>query len=255
MAERQSTLRRARWIAIALLLVAFATLAYREGFRRGYEPDGLAAAQTSSSLMIVTYPVADLIASTPSQVLQKPTSDFDPLIDLIVSTIEHNSWMENGTGEGEIQPFPTNGSLVISQTRRVHQQISDLLAQLRRIGGEVDAKQAISLFQSWAALGSDRSHEFQNFPATTEGKQAAARYFSKSMQNVAAIWGTPTFHGQQGDGGFPNWSSAGEIAWWPRGDGVAYISVSFDAESRPHIILGWRPDGSANAATHDDESP
>ncbi|HMP06075.1 MAG TPA: hypothetical protein PJ982_06980 [Lacipirellulaceae bacterium] len=41
--------------------------------------------------------------------------------------------MENGTGEGEIQPFPNNLSLVISQTQRVHEQIADLLEQLRRL--------------------------------------------------------------------------------------------------------------------------
>ena len=61
------------------------------------------------------------------------SADFDSLIDLIVSTVEHDSWMENGTGEGEIQPFPTNLSLVISQTQRVHEQIADLLEQLRRL--------------------------------------------------------------------------------------------------------------------------
>lgn len=60
-------------------------------------------------------------------------ADFDSLIDLIVSTVEYDSWMENGTGEGEIQPFPTNLSLVISQTQRVHEQIRDLLEQLRRL--------------------------------------------------------------------------------------------------------------------------
>jgi general secretion pathway protein D len=60
-------------------------------------------------------------------------ADFDSLIDLIVSTVDHESWMENGTGEGEIQPFPTNLSLVISQTQRVHEQIADLLEQLRRL--------------------------------------------------------------------------------------------------------------------------
>jgi len=60
-------------------------------------------------------------------------ADFDSLIDLITSTVEHDSWMENGTGEGEIQPFPTNLSLVISQTQRVHEQIADLLEQLRRL--------------------------------------------------------------------------------------------------------------------------
>jgi hypothetical protein len=33
-------------------------------------------------------------------------ADFDSLIDLIQSTVEYDTWMENGSGEGEIQPFP-----------------------------------------------------------------------------------------------------------------------------------------------------
>jgi len=61
------------------------------------------------------------------------SADFDSLIDLIVSTVEFDSWMENGTGEGEIQEFATNLSLVISQTQSVHEKIADLLEQLRRL--------------------------------------------------------------------------------------------------------------------------
>jgi hypothetical protein len=38
-------------------------------------------------------------------------ADFDSLIDLITSTVEADSWMENGTGEGDVQPFP-NGVYV-----------------------------------------------------------------------------------------------------------------------------------------------
>jgi hypothetical protein len=38
-------------------------------------------------------------------------ADFDSLIDLITSTVENESWLENGTGEGDIQPFP-NGVYV-----------------------------------------------------------------------------------------------------------------------------------------------
>jgi general secretion pathway protein D len=73
------------------------------------------------------------MASGPGGLGGSAMADFDSLIDLIVSTVEHDSWMENGTGEGEIQPFPTNLSLVISQTQRVHEQIADLLEQLRRL--------------------------------------------------------------------------------------------------------------------------
>ncbi|MDZ4656396.1 MAG: DUF1598 domain-containing protein [Bythopirellula sp.] len=36
-------------------------------------------------------------------------ADFDSLIDLIQSTVAYDSWMENGSGEGEIQPFAING--------------------------------------------------------------------------------------------------------------------------------------------------
>jgi hypothetical protein len=36
-------------------------------------------------------------------------ADFDSLIDLITSSVERDSWQENGTGEGEIQPFAING--------------------------------------------------------------------------------------------------------------------------------------------------
>lgn len=40
------------------------------------------------------------------------SADFDSLIDLITSTVEADSWLENGTGEGEIAPFAINGVYV-----------------------------------------------------------------------------------------------------------------------------------------------
>ncbi len=60
-------------------------------------------------------------------------ADFDSLIDLIVSTVSTETWAENGGGEAEIRPFPTNLSLVVSQTQAVHEEIADLLEQLRRL--------------------------------------------------------------------------------------------------------------------------
>ncbi|MBP85394.1 MAG: general secretion pathway protein GspD [Planctomycetaceae bacterium] len=59
-------------------------------------------------------------------------ADFDTLIELITSTIQPDTWDEVG-GPGAIEPFPTNLSLVISQTQDVHEQIADLLEQLRRL--------------------------------------------------------------------------------------------------------------------------
>lgn len=59
-------------------------------------------------------------------------ADFDSLIDLITNTIAVDSWDEVG-GPGHIEPFRANLSLVISQTQEVHEQIQDLLDQLRRL--------------------------------------------------------------------------------------------------------------------------
>jgi general secretion pathway protein D len=61
------------------------------------------------------------------------SADFDSLIELITSTIASDTWAENGGGEAEIRAFPTNLSLVVSQTQSVHEEIADLLEQLRRL--------------------------------------------------------------------------------------------------------------------------
>jgi general secretion pathway protein D len=58
-------------------------------------------------------------------------ADFDSLIDLIQTTVSPTTWDEVG-GPGSISEFRNNLSLVISQTQDVHEQIVDLLEQLRR---------------------------------------------------------------------------------------------------------------------------
>ncbi len=58
--------------------------------------------------------------------------DFDNLIELITTTIAPTQWSEVGGGS-TIEPFPTNLSIVVSTTQEVHDQIADLLEQLRRL--------------------------------------------------------------------------------------------------------------------------
>lgn len=59
-------------------------------------------------------------------------ADFDTLIELIQQTIAPDTWADAG-GSGAIESFPTNLSLVVSQTQDVHDQLADLLEQLRRL--------------------------------------------------------------------------------------------------------------------------
>ncbi len=58
-------------------------------------------------------------------------ADFDSLIELITTTVKPQTWDEVG-GPGSISEFRNNLSLVISQTEDVHEEIVDLLEQLRR---------------------------------------------------------------------------------------------------------------------------
>ena len=59
-------------------------------------------------------------------------ADFDSLIDLITTTVRPDTW-DAGGGAGTIAPFETNLSIVVSQTQEVHEEIVDLLEQLRRL--------------------------------------------------------------------------------------------------------------------------
>ena len=61
-----------------------------------------------------------------------PDADFDSIIGLITSTVSPQSWDEVG-GPGSVQGFNNNLTLVVSQTQDVHENIVDLLQQLRRL--------------------------------------------------------------------------------------------------------------------------
>jgi hypothetical protein len=94
--------------------------------------------EAEKRLEVRVYVVNDLVREASSLVWNEDV-DFDSLIEAIVATIEHESWMVNGTGEGEIQPL-SPGMLVVSQTRRVHERIGDLLQQIREAKREVNAE-------------------------------------------------------------------------------------------------------------------
>ena len=59
-------------------------------------------------------------------------ADFQSLIELITQTVAPTTWNTVG-GPGAVMPFQTNLSLVVSQTQEVHEEIADLLDQLRRL--------------------------------------------------------------------------------------------------------------------------
>lgn len=59
--------------------------------------------------------------------------DFQPLVDLIQSTISPDSWQDTGQGLGTVEAFVPNLSLIVSQTQEIQDQIQDLLSKLREL--------------------------------------------------------------------------------------------------------------------------
>lgn len=232
-----------RWFRFSLGTLLFAALCvagYFSGYRNGFGTGK--ADRKAGTIYVVAYPVADLTPIEPGETPGTRLKATDALIDLIVSTVEHDSWMANGTGEGEIQPFPANSSLVVSQTGRVHKQVAALLEQLRKLQTEVEVEQTIPLVQSLAA--NQRTDPVTIRKAAAGGKGAAAidLLFDSAVDNVADRWGDPDFRGAATDRGFPVWSVAQRVAVWPKGDGLAYIAVQEDAEDGHVLLAGWHAD-------------
>jgi len=63
------------------------------------------------------------------------------LLQVIVSCVEYDTWNENGTGVGELHLLKP-GILVISQPRRVHEQVDRLLREIREMRAEIEGDSA-----------------------------------------------------------------------------------------------------------------
>ncbi len=207
--------RLARFSIATLLFAMLCVAGYFGGYRSGF--DSGKADRQAGAFVVRSYPIADLITlDDDKDPATTKTKGMDQVIDLIIATVSHDSWMENGTGEGEIQPFPTNASLVISQTQRVHMQVAALLDQLRKLKTKVEVEQTIPLFQSLAASQREDAVAIREATFGTRGAEAIDLLFDSAVDNIADRWGRPDFSGAATERGFPDWSVAQRLATWPR---------------------------------------
>lgn len=96
------------------------------------DPKSLLAQMANGSSAALSPSNTVLPAGGPGGLTGGTQPDFETLIDLITSTIAPTTWDDVG-GPGTVQQFQGNLSLVISQTQEVHEEIADLLEQLRRL--------------------------------------------------------------------------------------------------------------------------
>jgi general secretion pathway protein D len=111
-----------------------AVVASRDGKGAGatLNPNMLAQMATTPSGGTPGLPKNAPVGAGPGGLGGGAQADFDSLIELITSTVRPTTWDDVG-GPGSIAPFETNLSLVVSQTQEVHEELADLLEQLRRL--------------------------------------------------------------------------------------------------------------------------
>ncbi len=144
--------------------------------------------------IIATYSVADLSVPIPKRVSVKLAADrsvvgeaskpseartqpmqfsFRELGDLIQSTCQPNSWEEVG-GAGRLKANDSTLSLVVRQTQDVHDEIRDLLGQLRRL----QQTQAALQIETWTVPNDfwdrlrDLDVDLQTYPLPVQKRPA-----------------------------------------------------------------------------------
>ncbi len=90
--------------------------------------------EAESELLTRIYPVRDLVKPIQTDLLEAELGgydDYDSVIDTLTQTVFPTTWEDVG-GPGAIEAYPPCFGLVISQTEEVHQEIENLLAQIRK---------------------------------------------------------------------------------------------------------------------------
>ena len=66
--------------------------------------------------------------------------------------------------------------------------------------------------------------------------------FEKVCMQVSESWGVPNFKGEWDDAQFPDWCDAIRLAYWRRGNVIAYVAFRHDDKELPMIVvLGAHP--------------
>lgn len=239
-----STKRRG-WFRFSLFAVAvFATLCcgylgYYRGYQQGYVAGDLQ--RKSEKPYCEIYYVDDLV--TPWDENDK-VPQFDPLIDLIVSTVATETWSENGGGCGEVRPFLTNRSLVISNTQNVHEEIADLLEHLRRLQQAIPEATLLPKVREIAA-GQFRHQILTCMPKSNpRAHGVVTKQFDAGINTIKKELGSASYVGASSDKQFPEWATGQRAAVWNWRGGQVYMVQQETLPEGEALILGWRNEDS-----------
>ncbi|TWU29386.1 hypothetical protein [Bythopirellula polymerisocia] len=92
--------------------------------------------KANQRLSVEVYRVDDLISGYSQNPGGNQENPYSSLVQVITNSIEFDSWMANGHGEGEIHLMEP-GMLIISHSKRVQDNVQALLQKLRQMKTEI----------------------------------------------------------------------------------------------------------------------
>jgi len=119
--------------------------------------------EAETRMTTVVYPVADLVMDYRTKSGEVWT-DYDSLIEILVSSIRPTTWDEVG-GPGSIAPgrIGNTKNVIICQTKDVHEEIEEILKQIRRVAQTGEPKGEPPLRERPVEAKSGREMGYGNF--------------------------------------------------------------------------------------------
>lgn len=233
--------RRFRWLfqfsLFALMTLTSCVAGYLGGYRWGMQQQEQDV--YDATIFPATYYVADLVTPIVNVGEEPPGPDFDSLIELITSTIDSDVWSANGNGESEIRPYPGNLSLVVSAPGSTHDQIEELLNQLRRLQNMLP-EDFMERVRTTVARKLPRAIPLKVFHVCPpEYHQRLENFFDPVTEAITKEYGRPSLEVASGERGFPEWAVGQRVAVWNRWGGKLYLSLQDCHPQGEALVAGW----------------
>lgn len=225
-----------------LLFLMSCVAGYLTGFRFGTDEKQQQVRRQTITTSV--YAVGDLVSLDPDA--QVVLADFDSLVDLIVSTVASDTWLENGGPSGDIRPFPSNKSLVITASGAVHDELSELLEQLRRTTYELDPEELMATTRKISArkFAAPRPVKLYHQSSADVHKIVSGHYDS-GLELLTKRLGSPDETYTLDSNDFPTWIAAHKVAVWKQGDGKLYLAHQDVSPEGEALVVGWYEEGMA----------
>ncbi|QDU54115.1 hypothetical protein [Aeoliella mucimassa] len=237
--------KRRTWLRFSLgtlLFLMFCTAGFFAGYHYGVTEKQQAI--RSTTLANVVYDVGDIVSQDPDAVVG--IEAFDGLTALIHSTISSEIWAVNGGPMSNVHPFPSNKSLVVVCDLNTHDQIAELLEQLRRGIYKLDEAELMASARESLARKQASPRIVKLFTNSNKNlHRLVSVHYDSGLEILTKQYGRPDGVYTLESDRFPTWIAAQQVAFWKQGEGYLYLALQDALPEGEAVVVGWHQNDTA----------